>query len=104
MKKIVLFILVTCAAFDVNAWQAGAGSYLRDGARPALQSRLSGAARAFEEAVALDPSNGNAFYALGNVYAEMGRWADAVNAYYKAVSLNKDDVEALNNLGVALGM
>lgn len=104
MKKIVLLILIACAAFDVNAVQRGAEVYARDGARFALEGRLSEAARAFEQAVALDPSNGNAFYGLGNVYAEMGRWADAVNAYYKAVSLNREDVEALNNLGVALGM
>ena len=105
MKKIVLFVLIACAAaFDVNAVQGGAGAYARDGARFALEGRLAEAASAFEQAVALEPANGNAHYALGNVYAEMGRWADAVNAYYKAVSLNKDDVEALNNLGVALGM
>lgn len=105
MKKIVLFILIACAAaFNVNAVQRGAEVYARDGARFALEGRLAEAARAFEQAVALDSSNGNAFYGLGNVYAEMGRWADAVNAYYKALSLNKEDVEALNNLGVALGM
>jgi tetratricopeptide (TPR) repeat protein len=105
MKKIVLLILIACAAaFNVKAGQAGAEPYARDGARFALEGRLSEAARAFEQAVALDPSNGNAFYALGNVYAEMGRWADAINTYYKAVSLNKQDVEALNNLGIALGM
>jgi tetratricopeptide (TPR) repeat protein len=105
MKKIVLLILVACAAaFDAGAVQRGAEVYARDGARFALEGRLSEAARAFEQAVVLEPANGNAFYALGNVYAEMGRWADAVNAYYKAVSLNKEDVEALNNLGVALQM
>ena len=112
MKKIFLLGLIACAAVSgataarglVFAPQGGAEVYARDGARFALEGRLAEAARAFEQAVALDPSNGNAFYGLGNVYAEMGRWADAVNAYYKAVSLNKDDVEALNNLGVALGM
>ncbi|MDT5271629.1 MAG: hypothetical protein QOH49_3815 [Acidobacteriota bacterium] len=112
MKRIFLLGLIACAAVfyaspaRVVAFtpQGGAEVYARDGARFALEGRLSEAARAFEQAVALDPSNGNAFYGLGNVYAEMGRWADAVNAYYKAVSLNKDDVEALNNLGVALAM
>ena len=104
MKKLVPLVLIACAALNANAVQGGAGVYARDGARFALEGRLSEAAGAFEQAVALDPSNGNAFYALGNVYAEMGRWADAVNAYYKAVSLNKGDVEALNNLGVALRM
>ncbi|HEX7313425.1 MAG TPA: tetratricopeptide repeat protein [Pyrinomonadaceae bacterium] len=112
MKKIFVFGLIVCAAvFHSTAArgfaftpQGGAEPYARDGARLALEGRLAEAARAFEQAVALDPSNGNAFYGLGNVYAEMGRWADAVNTYYKAVSLNKDDVEALNNLGVALAM
>jgi protein involved in polysaccharide export with SLBB domain/cytochrome c-type biogenesis protein CcmH/NrfG len=112
MKKIFLLGLIVCAAVSgapvargvAFAPQGGAEVYARDGARFALEGRLAEAARAFEQAVALDPSNGNAFYGLGNVYAEMGRWADAVNAYYKALSLNKEDVEALNNLGVALGM
>src|SRR5215207_7366560 len=112
MKKIFLPGLIACAvlfaapAARVVAFapQGGADVNYRDGARYALEGRLAEAARAFEQAVALDPSNGNAFYALGNVYAEMGRWADAVNAYYKALSLNKEDVEAHNNLGVALGM
>ena len=105
MKKIALLILIACAAAsNAEAVQRDAQVYARDGARFALEGRLAEAARAFEQAAALDPSNGNAFYALGNVYAEMGRWADAVNAYYRAVSLNKEDVEALNNLGVALAM
>ncbi|HWS90350.1 MAG TPA: tetratricopeptide repeat protein [Pyrinomonadaceae bacterium] len=105
MKKIALLILIACAAAsNAGAVQRDAQVYARDGARFALEGRLAEAARSFEQAVALDPSNGNAFYALGNVYAEMGRWADAINAYYRAVSLNKEDVEALNNLGVALGM
>jgi tetratricopeptide (TPR) repeat protein len=104
MKKVLLLTFVLCvtgAAFAQGGYRAGV--YYRDGTRFTLEGRLSEAASAFEHAVALDPSNGNAFYSLGNVYAEMGRWADAVNAYYKAVSLNKDDVEAYNNLGIALG-
>ncbi|HEX8723419.1 MAG TPA: tetratricopeptide repeat protein [Pyrinomonadaceae bacterium] len=103
-KKIFLLALLVCAGSVQASAQGGAETYARDGARFALEGRLAEAARAFEQAVALDPSNGNAFYGLGNVYAEMGRWADAVNSYYRAVSLNREDVEALNNLGVALGM
>jgi protein involved in polysaccharide export with SLBB domain/tetratricopeptide (TPR) repeat protein len=113
MKKIFLLGLVLCAtgaaAFGVEPVAAraqGGGRadvYYRDGARFALEGRLTEAANAFEQAVALDPTNGNAFYSLGNVYSEQGRWADAVNAYYKAISLKKDDIEAYNNLGIALG-
>ncbi|MDT7779791.1 MAG: protein O-GlcNAc transferase [Acidobacteriota bacterium] len=112
MKKILLLGLVLCAtgaaafAVEPGATIAQGGGradvYYRDGARFALEGRLTEAANAFEQAVALDPTNGNAFYSLGNVYSELGRWADAVNAYYKAISLKKDDIEAYNNLGIAL--
>src|SRR3954468_3969907 len=104
MKRfLTLAFFVLCAAGAANA-QRGyrAEVYYRDGARFTLEGRFAEAASAFEQAVRLDPSNGNAYYGLGNVYSEMGRWADAANAYHKAVSLNRDDVEALNNLGIAL--
>jgi tetratricopeptide (TPR) repeat protein/protein involved in polysaccharide export with SLBB domain len=111
MKKMLMFGLLVCLVVAPHARAvaqrqngAPADTYYRDGARFALEGRLSEAAHAFEQAIALDPFNGNAHYALGNVYAEMGRWADAVRAYHLALSLNRDDVEALNNLGVALGM
>ena len=104
MKRFLLLALfVLCAAVAAQAQRNyRAEVYYRDGARFTLEGRFAEAAKAFEQAVKLDPENGNAYYGLGNVYSEMGRWADAANAYYKAVSLNKDDVEAYNNLGVAL--
>jgi len=107
MKRFLTLAFILCAACpafaqrELNAQQR-ADVYYRDGARFTLEGRLEEAARAFEQATALDPSNDNAFYGLGNVYSELGRWADAVIAYNKAVSLNKDDVEAYNNLGIAL--
>jgi len=103
MKRFLTLAFVLCAACPAFAQRERSSDvYYRDGARFTLEGRLEEAARAFEQAVALDPSNGNAFYGLGNVYSELGRWADAVIAYSKAVSLNKDDVEAYNNLGIAL--
>ncbi len=104
MKRLLLLaFFVVCAAVAASAQRSHrAEVYYRDGARFTLEGRLAEAAKAFEQAVKLDPENGNAYYGLGNVYSEMGRWADASNAYYKAVSLNKDDVEAYNNLGLAL--
>lgn len=79
-----------------------AAVYHRDGARFALEGRLSEAVAAFEQAVMLDPKNGNSFYSLGNVYAELGRWEEAVAAYRKSVQLNDKDMEAYNGLGIAL--
>jgi len=115
MKKIVLLGLIACALPAPASFAqrgvaallqrgAGAEAHQREGARLALEGRLEEAAKAFEQAAALDPTNGGAFYGLGNVYAELGRWEDASHAYYKAIDLNKEDVEAHNNLGVALAM
>jgi tetratricopeptide (TPR) repeat protein len=41
------------------------------------------------------------WYALGNGYAKLGRYAKAVAAYRRAVSLDERVAEAWNNLGVA---
>jgi tetratricopeptide (TPR) repeat protein/protein involved in polysaccharide export with SLBB domain len=103
MKRLLRLTFVL--SLSINAYAQGsyrADVYYRDGARLALEGRTGEAAAAFERAVALDPSNGNAFYSLGNVYSEMGRWDDAAAAYRKAVGLNRADVEAYNNLGIAL--
>jgi len=112
MKKISLLGFALCATiFAACGVVAGAtvpqdggraDVYYRDGARFALEGRLTEAASAFEQAITLDPSNGNAYFNLGNVYSELGRWSEAVAAYRKAVSLRKDDGEAYNNLGIAL--
>jgi tetratricopeptide (TPR) repeat protein/protein involved in polysaccharide export with SLBB domain len=111
VKKIILcaFVLCALAAAAVGAragvWQGrrDAGVYYREGTRYAVAGRLDEAAAAFEQAVRLDPKNGDAYFSLGNVYSEQGRWDDAVAAYEKAVALRKKDGEAHNNLGVALG-
>jgi tetratricopeptide (TPR) repeat protein/protein involved in polysaccharide export with SLBB domain len=102
----LVVVAALCAVAGATPLQGErrADVYYRDGARFALEGRLAEAVSAFEQVVALDPTNGNAYYCLGNVYSEMARWADAVNAYYKAISLNRDDVEAYNGLGVALSM
>jgi tetratricopeptide (TPR) repeat protein/protein involved in polysaccharide export with SLBB domain len=110
MRKTVLFKLVLCvlslAATSIGApvrQEAGRASvYYNDGARYALEGRLEEAIAAFEQAIALDPKNGNTYYSLGNVYSELGRWTEAVAAYQRAVSLNDKDVEAYNGLGKAL--
>src|SRR5918997_1472881 len=111
VKKIILAGFVFCALGAAASEPAaarpqdgrGAAVYYRDGTRFALEGRLNEAAAAFEQAIRLDPENGDAYFSLGNVYSEQGRWADAVGAYRKAVALRKKDGEAYNSLGVALG-
>jgi tetratricopeptide (TPR) repeat protein/protein involved in polysaccharide export with SLBB domain len=112
MKKTFWFRFVLCI-LSVLALSANSGAivlqdreqaavYYRDGARFALEGRLTEAINAFNQAIALDPKNEHAYYSLGNVYSELGRWADAVAAYRQAVGLNKNDGEAYNGLGKAL--
>jgi tetratricopeptide (TPR) repeat protein len=113
LKKIILFALIFCVAggaLGVPGARASllqgrgrAAVYYRDGTRYALEGRLNEAAAAFEQAVLIDPKDGDAFYSLGNVYAEQGRWADAVDAYRQTVVLKNKDGEAYNGLGIALG-
>ena len=68
MKRFLALAFVLCAACPAFAQrERNSDVYYRDGARFTLEGRLEEAARAFEQAVALDPSNGNAFYGLGNV-------------------------------------
>ena len=113
LKKIILLALIFCmagGAADLPGARASllqgrrgrAAVYYRDGTRHALEGRLKEAAAAFEQAVLIDPKDGDAYYSLGNVYAEQGRWADAAVAYRQTVVLKRGDGEAYNGLGVAL--
>jgi protein involved in polysaccharide export with SLBB domain/Tfp pilus assembly protein PilF len=106
VKKFVSLCVVLgalAAAAATRAQDRGdARLYYVEGTRYAIAGRLTEAASAFEQAVRLDPKNGDAHFSLGNVYAEQGRWEAAVSAYERAVSLRKKDGEAYNNLGVAL--
>ena len=47
---------------------------------------------ALERAVALDPSRGESWNNLGNLYKEQGRLADALDAYDRALDLNPSGV------------
>ncbi|MBF0459180.1 MAG: tetratricopeptide repeat protein [Nitrospirae bacterium] len=53
---------------------------------------------------AIDATNNNkvAYYNLGIVYAEMGRYDDAIKCYENALRISPADCDALHNLGTAL--
>ncbi len=51
---------------------------------------------------ALEPSNPTAFFELGNQFAEMGRHAEAVNAYRGCLRIDPNHALALKDMGGAL--
>ncbi|MBF0320915.1 MAG: tetratricopeptide repeat protein [Nitrospirae bacterium] len=53
---------------------------------------------------AIDATGGNivAHYNLGLVYAEMGRYDEAIESYESALRINPTDCKSLHNLGLAL--
>lgn len=53
-------------------------------------------------AVAMAPDATAAYYRLGNVEAQAGRWDDAIGHFGRAVELDPHAFHALDNLGVAL--
>ena len=59
------------------------------------ESRLKGA-------LAAQPESAPLHFALGNLYARQGRWADAQQAYFNAVVSEGDNPDYLFNLAVSL--
>ncbi len=57
-----------------------------------------------QQAIALDPSNPQAFLNLGGVYYQMQQWAEAQRQFQLAVNLKPDFGNAHYNLGHALEM
>jgi tetratricopeptide (TPR) repeat protein len=49
-----------------------------------------------------DPNSAHLQFTLGNVYAQQGRWGDAQNAYFRALSTDKNNPDYAYNLAVSL--
>ena len=65
------------------------------------KGNLTDAAQALERAVALRPSDGNAFADLGSVYLRQGRVDDAEKTLQRALALDPSMPQAHNMLGLA---
>ena len=60
---------------------------------------MSGAAEAFERALALDPDNAEAYYQYGQTLMALGRSEEAVRAYERALTLEQDRAMTLVAIG-----
>src|SRR6185503_995841 len=71
------------------------------------QGRLDDAIKAYQTiavvAASSPPIASGAYVAAGDIYMMMGRFQDAAAAFRKAVALDPQSAEAVNNLGEALG-
>jgi tetratricopeptide (TPR) repeat protein len=74
----------------------------RQGLALARAGDASGAAAAYEQAVALDPDHAGAWVNLGSLRRRSGRPEEAVAAYRQALRVKPDYPLALSNLGNAL--
>ncbi|MBF0488171.1 MAG: tetratricopeptide repeat protein [Nitrospirae bacterium] len=56
----------------------------------------------FKRAIDVTTGNKVAYYNLGIVYAEMGRYDDAIECYENALRISPTDCDTIHNLGLAL--
>jgi tetratricopeptide (TPR) repeat protein len=82
--------------------QLKVGAQLNYGSLLKAQGQLAEAIKAFEQAVAIDPSNVTAHYNLGVAHRARGYLEPAIAAYQQAIKLQPNYAEAYQNLGVAL--
>ena len=62
---------------------------------------LDGQLEALQRYTELEPDDANAWYNMGNAYAEKGEYDEAISCYRKAVEIKPDKHEAWNNMGNA---
>lgn len=81
---------------DPNDVEASAGIASLQRSDPAqAESRL-------KKILAQNPNTGSALFALGNVYAQQSRWAEAQQFYFRAFGATPGDADYAYNLAVSL--
>ncbi|MCX5896796.1 MAG: M48 family metalloprotease, partial [Proteobacteria bacterium] len=77
----------------------GAGAvFYTFGEKPLVQAKMTFLQYVMEKKVASNPENTLYVFSLGNVYYEQGNLKKAEACFHKALALNPDDPEILNNL------
>ncbi len=82
----------------------GAGAEIEAGKQQSVAGDHTGAALAFERALALEPHNAEAHFRLGLAARDQQQLEHAAACYRRAIALRADYIEAHNNLGSVLQM
>jgi tetratricopeptide (TPR) repeat protein len=76
---------------------------LQRGIALAQKGDFNKAEEAFEQAVALHPSDAHALTALGEVQEQLGKLPESIETFRKVIELDPRSADAHENLGIALG-
>jgi tetratricopeptide (TPR) repeat protein len=76
---------------------------LQRGIALAQKGEFKRAEEAFEQAVALHPSDARALTALGQVEEQLGKLPESIETFRKVIALDPRSADAHENLGIALG-
>ena len=76
---------------------------LQSGIALAQKGDFKRAEEAFEQAVALHPSDARALTALGEVQEQLGKLPQSIETFRKVIELDPRSADAHENLGIALG-
>ncbi len=86
----------------LEVWPTLAGAHHNCGALLFARGDFDAAARSFDQAAAHRPEWPAPLLALGHVHFHHGRYADAQQAFERALALDSNSIEALGNLGLTL--
>ncbi len=86
----------------LEVWPTLAAAHHNCGALLFARGDFDAAARSFDEAAKHRPTWTAPLLALGHVHFHTGRYADAQQAFERALALDANSIEALGNLGLTL--
>lgn len=110
---VALFALATVKRSDTNPESESAArvegekaerikkfwSAYREATRQRMAGEMSSAAEAYVHALTFDPGHEDALYYLGNVYIELGQWAEAEKTFEHLAEVNPSSARAFSRLG-----
>ncbi len=101
MKKIILVVALVCAVVSgcEQRQQPKGGQPAVPGAAPMISP---GEINQLEQIAAQSPKNADAWIALGNALMDSSHYAEAVNAYGKALALDPRNVNVRVDMGTCL--
>ena len=99
IANVAMVWLVVVTLTPVHSLPQAAIAAYAQGVGLAHQDDFAGANEAFDQALAMAPSYGNAFYDRGNAFYELGDFDQAAADYEAALAAGKTDIGVTWNLG-----